>query len=92
MEIGKRKDEKLMDDVETQGLHFFPQFVRLCASGRRQNAARDERHIDGCDGTTQSFSNANASSSRSLPIGCFVCLQSKMKGGGGGGENGGDAE
>lgn len=25
-----------MDDVETQGLHFFPQFVRLCASGRRQ--------------------------------------------------------
>lgn len=55
--------------------------MRLCASGRRQNAARDERHIDGCDGTTQSFSNANASSSRSLPIGCFVCLQSKRKGG-----------
>jgi hypothetical protein len=71
--LEKKEDEELINDVESQELHF-PQFVRLCASGRRQNAARDERHIDGCDGTTQSFPNANASSSCSLPIGCFVCF------------------
>lgn len=45
------------------------------------NAERDERHIDGCDGTTQSFSNANASSSRSRPIGCFVCFVKQEEGG-----------